>query len=250
MKRKTRTRFFLASACALAAVFVAAFLRLPPLGHYRGPYGDVVNALSVPERHVTDAVTLVNFDVRGFDTLGEEYILFTSVMAVALLLRKQRDEPRHWSEDHAPGRADVETSDAVRVVSLILTGVIAVFGIYVVTHGQLTPGGGFQGGVILATAPLLIYMAGEFQNFRKAVPRTLVHSSEALGACGYGLIGLGCMAAGGAFLQNILPLGTTGSIISGGTIPLIDISVGLEVSGGLALLLIVYMEETLERKEE
>lgn len=250
MERKTRIRFFLICGLVLAAVFIAGMRNLPPLGHYRGPYGDVVNALSVPERHVTDAVTLVNFDVRGFDTLGEEYILFTSVMTVVLLLRIQRDEPLHRRSDHAPERQSIERSDAVRVVSLILTAVITLFGIYVVTHGQLTPGGGFQGGVILATGPLLLYLAGEFENFRKAVPRRLVHIAEALGAGGYALVGLGCMAAGGAFLQNILPLGTTGSIFSGGTIPLIDISVGLEVSGGMALVLVVYLEETLERKEE
>jgi len=250
MKRRTRKRFFFASAALLAVVFAMGMLALPPLGQYRGPYGDVVNALSVPERHVTDAVTLVNFDVRGFDTLGEEYILFTSVMAVVLLLRIQRNEPTTRQEDQAPDRKGVGTSDAVRVVSLVLTGVIVVFGIYVVTHGQLTPGGGFQGGVILATGPLLVYLAGEFENFRKAVPRRLVHVCEALGACGYGLIGLACMLAGGAFLENFLPLGATGSIVSGGTIPLIDMSVGLEVSGGLALVLIVYLEETLECKEE
>lgn len=250
MKKKTRVRFFLICAVMLAAVFVAGVRNLPPLGHYRGPYGDVVNALSVPERHVTDAVTLVNFDVRGFDTLGEEYILFTSVMAVALLLRIQRDEPRHRQSDHATDRHAIDMGPAVRVVSLILTAVITLFGIYVITHGQLTPGGGFQGGVILATGPLLLYLAGEFENLRKAMPRRLVHTAEALGAGSYALIGLGCMAAGGAFLQNILPLGTTGSIFSGGTIPIINLSVGLEVTGGMALVLLVYLEETLERKEE
>lgn len=250
MKKKTRIRFFLICACVLAAVFIAGVRNLPPVGHYRGPYGDVVNALSVPERHVTDAVTLVNFDVRGFDTLGEEYILFTSVMAVVLLLRIQSDEPRQQRDDRAPQRKPMEMSDAVRVVALILTAVITLFGIYVVVHGQLTPGGGFQGGIVLATGPLLLYLAGEYENFKKAVPRRLVHIGEALGACGYALVGLGCMAAGGAFLQNILPLGSTGSIISGGTIPIIDISVGLEVSGGIALVLIVYLEETLERKTE
>lgn len=249
MKRTTRIRLFLASAGGLALLVGLAIAGLPPVGHYRGPYGDIVNAISVPERHVTDAVTAVNFDIRGFDTMGEEYILFTSVMAVLLLLRKQRNEPRHEHEDHAPGRSGIENSDAVRVVSLLLVGATLIFGIYVVTHGQLTPGGGFQGGVILATAPLLIYLAGEFQSFRKAVPRALVHAAEAAGAGGYVLIGVACLAGGGAFLQNVLPLGTKGSIVSGGIIPLMDISVGLEVSGGVALLLIVYLEETLELKE-
>ena len=54
----------------------------------------MVNAVTVPERQITDAVTAVNFDIRGFDTLGEEFIMFVSVMGVALLLRKQpSDEP-------------------------------------------------------------------------------------------------------------------------------------------------------------
>lgn len=250
MKRRTRLWCFLISGAVLAAVFVAGMVDLPPVGHYRGPYGDVVNALSVPERHVTDAVTLVNFDVRGFDTFGEEFILFTSVMAVVLLLRTQRDEPRHHREDHRPDRPEIQMSDAVRAVSLTLSGLIVLFGVYVVTHGQLTPGGGFQGGVILATGPLLLYLAGDYQNFRQGVHRRLVHCGEALGALSYGLIGLSCMAVGGAFLQNILPLGRIGSILSGGTIPIIDISVGVEVGAGLSLILIAYLEETLERKQE
>jgi multicomponent Na+:H+ antiporter subunit B len=120
----------------------------------------------------------------------------------------------------------------------------------VIAHGQLTPGGGFQGGVILATAPLFLYLAGEFTNFRKAVPRALVHTVEAVGGGCYAAIGLACLVAGGAFLQNILPLGSKGTILSGGTIPLINASVGLEVTAGLVLVLVVYLEETLELKEE
>jgi len=241
---------FLASAIGLAIVLGCGFAGLPPTGDYRGPYGDVVNAVTVPERNVTDTVTAVNFDIRGFDTLGEEFILFVSVMGVLLLLRRQENEPRRRHEDRDKGRQAVPISDAVRVIALLLLPAVVVFGIYVVTHGQLTPGGGFQGGVILATAPLFLYLAGEFGNFRKGVPRTLAHIAEAVGGGGYAAIGLACMGAGAAFLQNVLPLGSKGTILSGGTIPLIDASVGLEVAGGLVLVLIVYLEETLELKEE
>ncbi len=241
---------FLASALALALVLGLSFAGLPPAGDYRGPYGDLVNAVTVPERNVTDAVTAVNFDLRGFDTLGEEFILFTSVMGVLLLLRRQENEPRHSHEDRDKGRPAVPISDAVRVMALLVLPIVAVFGIYVITHGQLTPGGGFQGGVILATAPLFLYLAGEFANFRKAVPRALIHTVEAVGGGAYAAIGLACLVAGGAFLQNILPLGSKGTILSGGTIPLINASVGVEVTGGLVLVLMVYLEETLELKEE
>jgi multicomponent Na+:H+ antiporter subunit B len=241
---------FLASAIILAIVLGCSFAALPPTGDYRGPYGDLVNAVTVPERHITDTVTAVNFDIRGFDTLGEEFILFTSVTGVLLLLRRQEDEPRRRHEDRDKGRPAVELSDAVRVTALLLLPAVVLFGIYVVTHGQLTPGGGFQGGVILATAPLFLYLAGEFENLRRAVPRTLVHVAEAFGAGGYAAIGLACLGVGAAFLQNVLPLGSKGAILSGGTIPLIDACVGLEVAGGLVLVLLVYLEETLELKEE
>ena len=250
MNRKTRLTVFLAGAIALAVVLGCSFLALPPTGEYRGPYGDLVNAVTVPERNITDTVTAVNFDIRGFDTLGEEFILFASVMGVLLLLRRQENEPRRSHEDRAKGRSAVPVSDAVRVMALLVMPAVVVFGIYVVTHGQLTPGGGFQGGVILATAPQFLYLAGEFRNFRKAVPRRLVHTAEAVGAGGYAAIGIGCLVAGAVFLQNVLPLGSKGTILSGGTIPLINASVGLEVTGGLVLVLMVYLEETLELKEE
>src|SRR5947209_7156781 len=77
-----RLLLFAIPAVGVAALLVWSFAGLPSFGHYRGPYGNVINARSVPERHASNAVAAVNFDYRGFDTIGEEYILFTSVMGV------------------------------------------------------------------------------------------------------------------------------------------------------------------------
>ena len=65
---------------------------LPAFGSYQGPYGYVLNQVAVAERHATDVVSAINFDYRGFDTLGEEFILFASIAGAALLLRRERDE--------------------------------------------------------------------------------------------------------------------------------------------------------------
>jgi multicomponent Na+:H+ antiporter subunit B len=241
---------FLISAAALAWVFFLSERALPPLGNVRSKYGDIVNALTVRERHITDAVTAVNFDVRGFDTLGEEFILFTSVIGVLLLMRRQPDEPVGDHEDKLPGRIIPQPSDAVRVTALLLIPPTVLFGIYVVTHGQITPGGGFQGGVILASAPLLLYLCSEYSHFRTALPQRLVEISEAIGAAAYIFIGGACVTAGGLFLQNLFPLGKSGSVTGGGTVPFIDVGVGLEVSGGLSLVLLVYLEELVEQKEQ
>ncbi len=250
MNRQIRRVVFVIAALALAWTFFLAYRPLPPMGFIASQYGDMVNAITVPERHVTDAVTAVNFDVRGFDTLGEEFILFTSVMGTVLLMRRQKDEAAGDHEDHAAGRVIPPTSDAVRITSLALIPLTVLFGIYVVTHGQITPGGGFQGGVILASAPLLLYLCAEFKELRRALPLRLVAVSESIGAAAYILVGGLGLTMGGVFLQNLLPLGPNGSVNGGGIVPLIDVGVGLEVSGGLSLVLLVYLEELLEEKQE
>lgn len=249
MKPAVRTWIFLPLALALAGLFAWGILGLPAFGHYRGPYGDLVNAVTVPERHITDAVAAVNFDVRAFDTLGEEYILFASVMGAALLLRKHRGEQERHSEDRAPQRRVPRAGDAVRVFAVSLVGTMTVFGFYIVSHGQVSPGGGFQGGVILASAPLLVYLAGEFTKLRRVAPHAVIEVAEALGAAGYVAIGAIGWIAGGGFLRNTLPLGKPGDVFSGGMVLLLNLTVGLAVAAGFLVLLSVYLEETLSWKD-
>jgi multicomponent Na+:H+ antiporter subunit B len=251
MTRGARIVVFLVSALVLLLVYLYGARGLPPFGHYQGPYGDVLNQVAVYERHTTDVVTAVNFDYRAFDTLGEEFILFISVIGVLTLLRQQREETKTQDQafansDEQPGRDAPEPSEALKVTTLALVGPLVLFGIYIVTHGQLTPGGGFQGGVVLATAPLLVYLAGDYKTFKNIASHTLVEVGEAIGAFGYVVIGFLGVIAGGVFLQNVLPLGTTGGINSAGTIALISATVGLEVAGGFVLLMHAFLEQTIE----
>ncbi len=249
MTSRGRGLAFVVVAAGLAALLVWGIRGLPRFGHPVGAYGPLINAEAVPELHVTDAVTAVNFDYRAFDTLGEEFILFASVIGVALILRRLADESEHETPDEASSRSVPAPSDAVRVVAFGLTGPVVLFGIYVVVHGQLTPGGGFQGGVILATAPLVLYLAGGLHVFRRITSPAMVEAAEATGAGGYALLGLGTLLAGAACLHNILPLGTTGTVTSGGTIPLVSLTTGLEVTAGFTLLLGVFLEQALAVRE-
>ncbi len=245
MERRTRIGIFLVAVAGFAALYLAGLRGLPPFGHYRGPYGDILNAIAVPERHITDVVTGVNFDFRGFDTLGEEYIMFASVTGAVLLLRRLKGEVERKEQDVAPERKIPRASDATRTFTLGIVGLLTLFGIYIVVHGQLTPGGGFQGGVILATAPLAVYLAGNFRDFRHVTRQDLVEISEAAGAGGYAVIGLAALVVGRMFLENFIPQGTVGDVISGGTIALIDVTVGIEVAAGFVVLLTAFLEETL-----
>src|SRR5204863_8318055 len=163
MSRTARLALFAGSGLVLAALLVWGLTGLPAFGDFQGEYGWILNGVAGSERHVTNVVSSVVFDYRGFDTLGEEFILFAAVMAVALLLREARD-------DRERPRDEVR-SDAVRAVGLAMVGPTVVFGLFIVAHGYLTPGGGFQGGIALASALVLLYAAGRYRAFRAASPQ-------------------------------------------------------------------------------
>ena len=223
-------------AAGLGALLLWGLAGLPDFGHYRGPYGHVLNAVGVRQRHTTDIVTAVVFDYRGFDTLGEEIILFASAVAVALLLREARDEQ--------VGRPHMrQTNDAVRLVGLTMAGLAVVTGLYVVAHGYITPGGGFQGGVVLAAAALLVFVAGEYRAFRRVAPVPIVDFAEGTGAGTYVTVGIAAILLGEAYLHNVLPLGTAGTLASSGSIALLNAAVALEVTAAFVLVFIEFLEE-------
>jgi multicomponent Na+:H+ antiporter subunit B len=240
-----RRRVFLVAAAVAGGLLVWGVTGLPDYGIYAGPYGDVLNQVAVAERKATNVVASVTFDYRGVDTMGEEFILFAAVLGVAILLRAQRDESELPPDEDAADRHAPGTSNAVRVLGLTLVGPVVLFGIYVVAHGHLSPGGGFQGGVVLATGALLVYLSGEYVTLRRVSPEILTDLAESVGAASYVAIGLLGVAAGATFLANVLPLGQPGALLSAGTIPLINLTVGLEVAGGFVLLLYEFLEQTL-----
>jgi multicomponent Na+:H+ antiporter subunit B len=240
---KWRLGVFLVAGTFFLFFYLIAAKNLPPWGQYRGPYGDVISSLSVYQRHATDVVNAIDYDYRGFDTLGEEFILFTSVLGVMLLLRNPKPKPGATESDEG-------LSKTVKVSAGGLFGVTLIFGLYMCTHGQLTPGGGFQGGVIIATALLLVYIAGNLKRFKAITSHPLMEVLEALGAALYALVGVSALVVGLPFLTNWIPLGTTGDVLSSGTIAVISASVGLEVATGFILLSYTYLEDIVSGREE
>ncbi|HZU78529.1 MAG TPA: hypothetical protein VE991_01325, partial [Acidimicrobiales bacterium] len=100
----TRRAVFLLAVAGLAAFYLWGLVGLPGFGHYPGPYGDVVNARAVKATNATGVVSAVNFGYRGFDTLGEEFILFVAVAGVATVLRVLRRERERSPQDAARDR--------------------------------------------------------------------------------------------------------------------------------------------------
>jgi multicomponent Na+:H+ antiporter subunit B len=234
------------AGCGLSAVLVIGFTGLPDFGDAHELVGSVVNLTEPSLRHATDVVTALNFDIRAFDTLGEEFILFVSVSGVALLLRQMRDESEH--EEQAAGIEDHRfsgASDGLKVLSLVLIPMVVAFGAYLVFHGQLTPGGGFQGGVVLAAGPVTVLLAGRYLSMRRIAPKRLVESADAIGATGYALVGIAGLLFVGTFLMNPLPLGQPGHLLSAGMMPINSIAVGLEVTGAFLVVWTEFLDQTM-----
>jgi multicomponent Na+:H+ antiporter subunit B len=245
VSRRLRLVMFLIGAAGLGVVLVLGLSGLPAFGDYKGVYGQVIDGVGVSLRHATDLVTALNFDIRAFDTLGEEFILFGSVLGVVLILRQLRDEherpSQHESDEHTFGGA----SAALRALSLILIPSLIALGVYIVVHGQITPGGGFQGGVILAAGPLAIFLAGRYIRMRALAPETLEEIADAAGAAGYALVGLGGLIFAGIFFKNFLPFGISGHLLSAGQIDVASAAVGLEVSGAFLVAWSEFLDQAI-----
>jgi multicomponent Na+:H+ antiporter subunit B len=238
-----RRRLFLIGAAGLGALMLWGLAGLPGYTAFTPLYGQVINQVAVEERRATAVVTAVNFDYRGFDTLGEEFILYAAALVLVLLLRRLREERRATPERRR--RYVHTTSAAIRLTTAALVGPTVLLAIYITMHGHLTPGGGFQGGVIAATALLLVYLGSDYETMQRLRPLPLVETAKAAGAAGFVLIGLAGLFAAGAFLENFLPLGTAGELVSAGTIPLLSLAVGVEVSGAFVLLLSEFLDQLL-----
>ncbi len=182
---------------------------------------------AVKEVGAANLVTSVVLGYRGIDTLGEIAILFTAATATSMVLGSfaMTDEA---SETEQREDGSILGSSVRLFFPLLLT-----LGLYIIVHGHLTPGGGFQGGVILAGAFFLPLLA---------IPgRSINHGGIALvegfSGAAFILIGLTALFSGQAFLQPLFEHGVIGHLFSAGSLPLLYIAVGLKVGAELSGLL-------------
>jgi multicomponent Na+:H+ antiporter subunit B len=236
MSRRARIGIFLPAAALFGFLLAWSLVAIPRFGDYRGPYGFVLNRVVTPERHMTNVVTAVVFDYRGFDTMGEEFILFIAVMGVVLLLRQQeREEQRELTDGIG--------SDAVRVGGTLAVGVCVLVSLWLIAFGFVTPGGGFQGGVALASSVLLVFLVASWKAWSGIADTTHLDPLEGLGAGGYVVIGLAALAGGLPFLTNFFGPGATGTLASGGSAPLVNWAAGIEVAAANVILFGEFLEE-------
>ncbi|GHB37953.1 hypothetical protein GCM10010331_26770 [Streptomyces xanthochromogenes] len=238
MSRRLRMWVLATGGLGVAVLLVAAAVRLPRFGGGQHPYGERAVAASL-SRHTAHVISSVNFDLRAFDTLGEESILFGAVLGTVVLLRQTRDE-------RAVPPAPARILPALRRYARIMLPLALLCGLYVIAHGQLSPGGGFQGGVVVATAPHLLYIGADYRALEHIRPVGLYEVGDAVGEAAYAVLGIAGLLGGSAFLANLLPLGTFNTLASGGTVPLLNAAVGMEVTCAVVVLLARFLDQAVE----
>jgi len=214
---------------------------LSKLGHYyveKGPQ----------ELGAANLVTAVVVTYRGLDTLGEVTVLFISAAGVGLLLRRtrrnQNDDKGLKKGDRAEETANENihkpASEIVETATELLLPMIILFGVYVFMNGHLSPGGGFQGGAIIASGTMFLLLALPESH----ISRLMIAITESLSGFSYVVVGvLGVFFAGGFLDNRFMDLGTYGDLFSAGAIPLIYTLVGLKVGFELSAVLDRFRKE-------
>ncbi len=192
--------------------------------------------------------TAVVVTYRGLDTLGEVTVLFIAAAGVGLLLRrKRRDQGEGTLQKDTPVEADPETanvykpaSEIVETATELLLPMVILFGVYVFLNGHLSPGGGFQGGAIIASGTMFLLLALPESH----LSRLMIAITESLSGFSYVVVGvLGVIYAGGFLDNRFISLGNYGDLFSAGAIPLIYTFVGLKVGFELSAVLDRFRQE-------
>ena len=238
--RKRFRKIYLAVAvvcCIMLSGFLLYTISLMPRYGEENP-----RAREVVERDVeqgvaeTGAINIVTgmiLDYRAFDTLGESHVLFTALICVMILLRIDQKNQRSGYEDYYTIRSDtyydLSREPILPVMGRILLPCILVYGIYILLNGQNSPGGGFSGGAVIGAGYSYRQMvemkaADRFLSVRLCSILTFVSLAFYSFAKGYVFF----MGANG--LENHIPKGTPGAVLSGGMILPLDLAVGCVVS--------------------
>ena len=238
MSRRVRMVVLVIGVLGVAAVLASAVAGLPAFGSHRHPYRDLAVAASF-QRATANVVSSINFDQRALDTFGEETILVASVAGVAALLRPIPTERRRRV---GPGPTVL---DSTRLLTAIFFPVTLLVGIDVVAHGAVTPGGGFQGGVVLATGIHLLYVGGRYRLLERMRPVPIFEVTEGAGLVLFIAIGVAGLAISGDLFHNVIPYGQMSQLVSSGTVVLLSCAVGMAVVSSVVVLLAGFLDQAL-----
>lgn len=218
----------------LVVVLLMGVSELPTFSEASNPANNEVAARYIEnglqETGAVNIVTGMILDYRAFDTLGESHVLFIATCTVLILLRKGKKKEKQ-EEDENDRLYEPKNDVILQTAARFLVPFIIIFGVYIILGGHLGPGGGFSGGAVIG-AGLILYLNafGFAKTERFFTAKTYKWMSFIALAC-YSIAKSYSFFTGANHLESGIPLGTPGAILSSGLILILNICVGVVVSG-------------------
>lgn len=240
-ERRLFSVWYRVAAVTCCLVLMSVFLYMT--AHITRYGAENPRATEVAERYVesgleeTGAVNIVAgmiLDYRAFDTLGESHVLFTALICVMILLRRDRKNMRTAYEDYYRIREEdyfpTDRDPIARRVGAILVPCILVFGVYILLNGQISPGGGFSGGAVLGAGLVIFASTCGDSTVDRFLTKSVFQWTAFFALSFYSFAKGYVFFTGANHLENHIPKGIPGAILSGGLILPLDIAVGLVVA--------------------
>ncbi|MCR5417643.1 MAG: hypothetical protein K6E84_01855 [Lachnospiraceae bacterium] len=239
--KKAFHRFYnlIAVICCLLliGVLLYAVSMLPHYGQENPRSVEVVERYvhdGLEETGATNIVAGMILDYRAFDTLGESHVLFTALICVIILLGKdvknmRREYDGYYTVEYESYHK-LADDKILRLVGYILLPCLFLFGIYILLNGQLSPGGGFSGGAIMGAALIIFAAAFGFETVDKVFTEKVLKGVTFVSLAFYSFAKGYVFFTGANGLENHVPKGEPGMILSGGLILPLDIAVGMVVA--------------------
>lgn len=180
----------------------------------------------------TNIITGIILNFRGFDTLGESHVLFIAVCSVIILLRMSpsEEDPRLHARDYDENVHQLEDDAILSSLSRILFPLIFMFGVYIILNGNISPGGGFSGGAIIGAGLILYLSAYGYKRIRRFFTFKTFKTISCLALLLYTSSKTFHFVTGVNEIHVPIPLGTPGTIFSGGLLLPLNIFVGAVVA--------------------
>lgn len=134
----------------------------------------------------------------------------------------------------------------VKIIARMIIPFIQLYGVFVVIHGHLSPGGGFSGGAIIGASMVLYTLAFGLKAGKRKMPHEVSSRIESGGILAFAFLGLVGIFTGWNFLANKaagFPMGEVGRVLSAGLIPLVTVAIGLKVMSTITTLFHTMLEE-------
>lgn len=210
-------------------LFTVAYL--PEFGNQTNPDNNEVSQRYIEqgleETGATNIVAGMILDYRAFDTYGESNVLFIACCCVLILLRND-DKKKHVIPDDK--EETFKRNPILAVMTAVMFPIILMFGIVIILNGHLSPGGGFSGGAIIGAGLILYANAYGFEKLEKFFTARTFKLVVFIALLFYGLAKSYSFYTGANHLENIIPKGTPGAILSSGLILPLNICVGIVVA--------------------